>query len=797
MIKIMAPAGDKERMIAAIKAGADELYMGIAGFGARRFAQNFSVEEYCSAIDLAHQYGVSVHLTLNTILSDREMDDLYNDLSRLYQAGLDAVIVQDFGVVRFLRSNFPGLPLHASTQMSISHPEEIEWLGEQGFKRAVLARELSLDEIENMRAAAQGKMELEIFASGSLCLSCSGKCYLSSFIGGRSGNRGMCTQPCRQYYKRLSPEPQREGFFLSLKDQLQDEKDLEKLAKIGVDSIKLEGRMKSPVYVYEIVRYFRALLDKIQIPKGTESPIRRAIKGEILPNEKADRNRIVSLFNRGYDKGYLYDHDPDIVNEKFSANFGFEIGKVRGKTILLSRPVCNGDGIVYLDYDMQKLGGKNVDWIDLIHSSGNRKKVDSAKAGDQVVFDDPPPERAVYVYKTNDFLLNKEISNLLLQVQRYSPVNARLSARLGKPLKLTLQNDRESITVESDSPVEKAKKIAMNPDSLRDAFDRFGESPYWLNDCKIEMDPDIFIPKSALNKLRQEATEALQRKTGESYRRSKPEPPKRASSSVKSSCPDTKADPAEDSLMKYLACAVRTPEQFQACMKFGISKIYYLAHPVFFSGQSGEKAEDQEKKPDGDLSDQLPDLLAGSLYDAITFEKRGKSFTADWTFNVGNAESVQYLNERFTHLETLYLSPELSENALAEIIDKIKGNKKVRPIRFGLPLYGYLAGMYTRKTLFSDREVVLENPTGHKIIAVNNRKWYQDGKSLSGSTILDEDPLDIIDAIPWIRKTGFDEIRLDFTRESAAEILSILKRTTSGHFESYKIHSYGFGKGIF
>lgn len=791
MIKIMAPAGDWERMLAAIKGGADELYMGIAGFGARRFATNFTVDEYCAAIDLAHQYGVSVHLTLNTILSNREMDELYGDIARLYQTGLDAVIVQDWGVIRWLRANFPDLPLHASTQMSITQPEEIEWLEKNGMKRAVLARELSLEEIEEIRKRTQ--LELEIFASGSLCLSCSGKCYLSSFIGGRSGNRGMCTQPCRQYYKRLSPDPVHEGFLLSLKDQLQDENDLEKLAKMKIDSIKLEGRMKSPVYVYEIVRYFRILLDKIQAGKGKEPSIRRAIKGEPIANEKADRERIVSLFNRGYDKGYLYDHDPNIVNEKFSANFGFEIGKIRGKAILLSHPVRNGDGIVYLDYHLQKLGGKNVDWIDLIHTSGGRgRKVDSASAGDQVVFDEPPPEKAVYVYKTNDFLLNREITNLLQQVQRYSPVDADLKAHFGKPFKLTLQNDRGSITVLSDTPVEKAKKIAMDPESLRESFDRFGDSPYWLRNCKIEMDPDLFIPKSLLNKLRQEGTEALLQKTLESYRRpSSGSEINNLSGRKKRKKIDSKEETGDDSLIKYLTCAVRTPEQFQACMKFGISRIYYLAHPVSFDRSK------RDEDPQGNLSEQLPDLLAGSLFDAIAYEKKRKPFAIDWTFNVGNTESVRLLRENFPMLETLYLSPELSESALAEIVEDLREDSTIQPIRLGLPIYGYLAGMFTRKTLFSDREVLLENPTGHKIIVINHREWYRDGKTMSGSTIINEDPLDIIDAIPWIRKTGFDEMRLDFTRESAADVLAILKRATSGLFDSYKIHSYGFGKGIF
>ena len=273
-MKIMAPAGDRERLTAALQAGADEVYMGVAGFGARRFAKNFTAEEYCEAIDFAHRFNVSVHLTFNTVLSDAEFDVAYPDLKRLYEAGLDEVIVQDLGVASWLREVFPDLPQCASTQLSPGNVYELEWFEKQGFKRAVLARELSLDEIQSIRART--KIELEVFASGALCLGCSGKCYLSSFIGGRSGNRGMCAQPCRQYYKaqplgRVESDAESYGYFLSLKDQLQGSKEIERLLKIGVDSIKIEGRMKSPGYVYEVVRYYRDLVDALNGEIGRAS----------------------------------------------------------------------------------------------------------------------------------------------------------------------------------------------------------------------------------------------------------------------------------------------------------------------------------------------------------------------------------------------------------------------------------------------------------------------------------------------------------------------------------------------
>ncbi|MDO5566520.1 MAG: peptidase U32 family protein, partial [Planctomycetia bacterium] len=228
VVKITAPAGDQARFDAALKGGADEIYMGLSGYGARRFAGNFSCDEYCHAIDQAHRVGAAVHLTLNTIMSERELDVVGPDIKRLYRAGLDAVIVQDFGVARWLHSFFPELPIHASTQMSVVSLEELHFLQSQGFARVVLARELSQDEITKL--ARNSSIELEVFASGALCLACSGKCLLSSFIGGRSGNRGACAQPCRHLWRKVASRiasqtdesqvqdtSEQQGFFLSLK----------------------------------------------------------------------------------------------------------------------------------------------------------------------------------------------------------------------------------------------------------------------------------------------------------------------------------------------------------------------------------------------------------------------------------------------------------------------------------------------------------------------------------------------------------------------------------------------------
>ena len=242
--ELLSPAGDYKCFAAAINAGADAVYLSGNRFGARAYAANFSDEELLKAIDHAHIFGRRVYLTVNTLLKDNEIPYLYDFLAPLYIAGLDAVIVQDIGVISYIRHYFPDLPIHASTQMTVTDAEGVRLLKDLGVKRVVLSRELSLDEI--VRIYKETSMDLECFIHGALCYSYSGKCLFSSFAGGRSGNRGRCAGPCRQPY-RTDPAGG-EKYLLSLKDMCTI-RFLPKLIDAGITSFKIEGRMKTPLYV--------------------------------------------------------------------------------------------------------------------------------------------------------------------------------------------------------------------------------------------------------------------------------------------------------------------------------------------------------------------------------------------------------------------------------------------------------------------------------------------------------------------------------------------------------------------
>ena len=836
-MKIMAPAGDRSRMDAAIQAGANEVYMGLAGYGARRFAGNFTPEEYVEAIREAHHFGVSVSLTLNTILSDAELDALYDSIAAIYEAGLDSVIVQDFGVARWLQKNFPDLPLHASTQMSLAHSEELNLLKKQGFNRAVLARELTLDEIADLRSKTD--LELEVFASGALCLSCSGKCCLSSFIGGRSGNRGMCTQPCRQLYRKINSRPDelRDGYFLSLKDQWHQRAEIKRLIDLGVDSIKLEGRMKSPFYVFEAVQYYRQLIDELTQnesvriickgldgdPKEKNQPSNPDSALGVMrsgPKWETDRTspRIARLFNRGYDHGYFYQKDPAIVNPYFSSNFGVEIGRTAGRYVELSAPVHNGDGIVYLDRNYQKINGHNVSWIDLADGKSFRlKKVDSAEKDQTVLFENEVPPDAVYVFKTSDYLLEKELTNRLKQTRRYSAIDADLTAQVGKPLRLKFSVSRcsnfeknLSVTLESEAPLTESRRVTPDPAVLRESLDRLGDTPFFLKDCRIKADSNVFVPKSLINQLRQKAAAALEEKirfsrdrklqSSRYYVAPTTSISGRQDAATQNDLTDQKSDSFIDSdnalntalhRKNSFSAAVQTEAQFQACLRFGVPKIHYITAPVLFpSVQSGSTSGET-------ISGKLSDPLAGSLFAAEQFEKQGIFYSTDWPFNIGNSESILFLADLLPHMETICFSPEISERACRDLAVNARRKLVGRPLRFALPVYGFLNGMFTRKTLFEDARVELISQDERPITVFNNRELYPEIKGMTGSSIRYGIPLDIIDAISWILEAGIDEVRFDFTEESADEVYEILDRAMNPQKNRYALQSYGFGKGIF
>ena len=321
MVELLSPVGDFECLKAAVQNGANAVYFGSNVFSARAFAQNFDDEELKKAIEYAKLRGVKTHLTLNILIKENEFEDAFNLAKKAYEYGIDAIIVQDLGLAKILIDSFPDLEIHASTQMTIHNLEGVQELEKLGFKRAVLSRELSINDIEYI--CENSNIEIEAFVHGALCISYSGQCLLSSMIGGRSGNRGKCAQPCRLPYELIDKDENilDKGYLLSPRD-LCGLKYLPELIKAGVSSFKIEGRMKTPEYVATVTRIYRKYVDLAQ----------KYIAGKIENYyiDEKDIQDLMQVFNRGgFSDGHLSsDANRNLIFKEKPNNMGLYLGKI-------------------------------------------------------------------------------------------------------------------------------------------------------------------------------------------------------------------------------------------------------------------------------------------------------------------------------------------------------------------------------------------------------------------------------------------------------------------------------------
>ena len=358
-IELLAPAKNLECGIAAIDHGADAVYIGAPRFGARASAGN-SLEDIAELVKYAHLYNVRIYVTLNTILKDEELPDTEKMIWNLYQIGVDALIVQDMGL---LGLNLPPIPLHASTQMDNRHVEKVKFLAEAGFRQVVLARELSLEQIRKIHEAVP-QTPLEVFVHGALCVSYSGQCYVSQHCFGRSANRGECAQFCRLAFDMVDADGKviaKDKHLLSLKDLNQSE-ELEKLLDAGASSFKIEGRLKDVSYVKNVVAYYRQKLDAIF--KRRKEYI-RASSGSV---HLAFKPQLDKSFTRGFTNYFLFGRNKDIFSFDTPKSMGEEMGyvkEIRGNYIIVAgvKPFSNGDGICYLD-ERGKLKGLRVNRVE-------------------------------------------------------------------------------------------------------------------------------------------------------------------------------------------------------------------------------------------------------------------------------------------------------------------------------------------------------------------------------------------------------------------------------------------------
>ena len=476
-MELLVPAGDINSFYAAINNGADAIYLSGKMFGARSYAKNFTIDELKIVLKLGKIYGVKIYVTMNTLVKDNEVEDFLKEVEFLYSLGVDAILMQDFGMISLCLKKYPNLVIHASTQVNSSSYETIKLLYEMGVKRVVLPREMSINDIKKIDIP----IEIEVFIHGALCVSYSGNCLFSSMLGGRSGNRGECVGSCRLPYKLYKDKTLiDEGYLLSMKE-LNTSASIKQLPS-NVVSLKIEGRMKSPSYVGFITKYYRKILDDEELTTK-------------------DLEDLKSMFYRGFTKGHLF-NDEDLINKKSPNHLGSRLGKVIDVNderirIELDRPLLQGDGIRFRESNKGMIVNYLYDLKDNLINKGNPKQIVEVDNKVKLTSLDE-------VRKTTDKSL--EITDFT--ITRKVPINIEVKAKVGEVFTLSFSDLSHTVTY-TGNVVEKSINNPISKDRLINQLEKLGNTPFVAKHISIDMDEDIFIRIGDLNIARRTLSERL------------------------------------------------------------------------------------------------------------------------------------------------------------------------------------------------------------------------------------------------------------------------------------------------
>ncbi|SHI92928.1 DUF3656 domain-containing U32 family peptidase [Desulfofundulus thermosubterraneus] len=693
--ELLAPAGDWEGLVAAVQNGADAVYLGGKLYNARQGAANFDHEELQRAVDYAHIRGVKVYVTVNILLSDEELEDAARFLHFLQRAGADGVIVQDLGLATLARHVLPELPLHASTQMTVHNRAGVEKLLALGFRRVVLAREMSLKEIRDIKEATGA--DLEVFIHGALCICYSGQCLLSSMIGGRSGNRGRCAQPCRLRYTLVDEkgrpvvDPREVGEYLLSPRDLNLSGHLPDLIRAGINSFKIEGRMKRPEYVATVVRIYRNLIDRAMADEDFY----------ITPEEARD---LAQIFNRDFTTGYFYERPGyELMSYKRPNNRGLFLGRVvryhsrTGRAeVALEEPLRVGDGVeVWVSR-----GGRVGVEVHAIWEEG--RQVEQVPAGRVVEIYLPrevrPQDR---LFKTHDSSLMERARATFASLRevRKNPVVFHVRVRLGEPVRVRVEDSAGHSGVGTGlTPAQPAVKRPLTPEFLKGQLDRLGNSPFALKDLRCDLDDNVIVPVGEINEARRRAIEELEAARIKSARPAPPIPEdvfarRLAEARVKAAgrVLPTGRSPGKRPL---LSIAVTDLASLEAAVFAGVDQVYFggesfrsgppvgeeeirrgteicKKHGVRFILSTPRIIHDPEMAAVErllDLAANLPaqGVLAGNLGLIDRVARTGLPLYADLAFNVFNLRTAAYLLDQGA--VQLALSPELTMEQVAALV---------------------------------------------------------------------------------------------------------------------------------
>lgn len=768
-IELLAPVGSFDALKAAVQNGANAVYLGGKDFSARASANNFDREELIEAVKYAHIRDVRVFVTTNTLIKQDEIEDFVEYAKFLYDIDVDALIMQDIGVAMLIHDLLPDFELHASTQMVAHSLEDVQYLESIGFKRVVLARELTVDEIKYI--CDNTNVDIEVFVHGALCVCYSGGCLMSSMIGNRSGNRGRCAQPCRQKYTMIDISTGEEihsngEYLLSTKD-LNTIEDVDKIIETGVLSLKIEGRMKKPEYVATVINSYRNAIDEYQATKKVN------ISTETMED-------LYTIFNRKFTKGLILGEvGEDVMNSNVPNNQGLYVGKVvdynkkaKRLKIKLEGTLKKGDGI--------NLGGGTIGRI-----IKGKEIAQIGYKGETIELDFIGEARKNQpVFKTSDTNLIDKAQKTYTQDKEFakSLIDAEITIKLGEYPELKLiDKNNNSVTVKGDKLVEKALKVALGEEKIETQIKKLGNTPYELDDLKINLDEGVSMPISLINQMRREAIELLDEARipvkGRAYKDSKIKySPKKYAKDINSN--------------SKIRVKINNIEALKSIINLDIDMIYYedvatLEQAMAMATANNKKliysapriVRNKEYKRLEKSNEYCKENVQISALGQVKYYKENSenvSFDVDYYLNPFNSETINhYKKEGAT---TVCISQELN-------IHEIKETTKYTDMEIETVAYGYIPMMLSEycpmgvvaRSCKKDKRCSTCKESKYVLRDFKGEEYRISQDLFCRSTIYNSIANCLINNLDELSDAGINVFRLDFTHESPELISKITK----------------------
>ena len=796
--ELLAPVGSMEHLKVAINAGASSVYLSGKDYGARKFAQNFTLDEINEAVNTAHLHNVKVYVTVNTLIKQDELEEVINYLAKLYSIGVDAVLIQDLGLVELINRHLPNLKIHASTQMTCENQLKLDYLESKGIKRVVLPREMRKDEIKNLKT----NMELEIFAHGALCYSYSGQCLMSSFKGGRSGNRGTCAQPCRQKYKVSGIK--KEDYYLSPCDLSLFDK-LKEIAELNISCIKIEGRMRNKEYLAIVISNYRKALNKLRSGKETKS------------------EEINLVFNRGFVEGQF---NNDSKRSLRSGHIGLKIGhvidshknqiaiKIDDETKSIPQ---KGDGLLLIknnkDYGFEISQNPLITTLNHFRK-GKNKQIKDLTRKDKVMI-----VKKVWQNKKSNFNLNESTVFLTkkhdlikkaheIENKGNSYVKSKLTLTFSIKNKfpklkgrLTLANKKEiECEVIGNTPFEKPLKKSVSQDTVKKQLSKVDNYPYQIIQINVNYDGTLFIPISKINELRRDLFKNIEYEITKSYSHDLKH------ITLKSNESEIRETDANISFytnnLKHLKniegvkrVYLEIPPEIDT-LDINNDENYNLNYMINFLKEAFEISHSK----DYELIWKWPDITHDKLIKALNKVKgilnkmhynipiMSNSFKGDYgpySMNITNTETIDSLE----NYKILTVSPELSKIDYENLIKYCKNPNKLELI-----VQGSVELMKTRYPLLYGKEFKqVKNNSKFFLIDRNNNK-YSIHKSISSQELIlfNFEDISLLSQINHLKEIGYSNFAIDgrFRDDNYYEIVDIYKNALEGKLDKNSLLKY-------